>query len=368
MNWNTLDLNLLRVLDAMLRERNTTRVGERIGLSQPAVSSALNRLRTILGNALFVREGNRMVPTPFAESLEEPLRQALDRIELALSGGCAVRPWQIDAAIPIARRRLPVGGAPSQARDALVGHCSGYAVSIASDKSAAARATTVRRQPRHGVRVRGRGASGMGGPILALHGAPTPVASKNNERLARAGVQDREMIPLDLFCDMPQVFFGPEGRLAGEEDAALARIGRRRHVVMTVPDFFSVGRIAAQTELLGLLPDKFALSIADALGLRIYSMPFEMPLIPLHLCWHRRYTDDPEHRWMRERILELLEPLDALRHPVSLAVRKGPAARNSARTSKAPIGSAEASDLSILNVSRNGASCPFRRPARNGRT
>ena len=62
-NWNAFDLNLLRVLDAMLREPNTTRVGERIGLSQPAVSAALSRLRHTLGDPLFVREGNRM-PDP----------------------------------------------------------------------------------------------------------------------------------------------------------------------------------------------------------------------------------------------------------------------------------------------------------------
>ena len=62
-NWNAFDLNLLRVLDAMLREPNMTRVGERIGLSQPAVSAALSRLRHTLGDPLFVREGNRMVAT-----------------------------------------------------------------------------------------------------------------------------------------------------------------------------------------------------------------------------------------------------------------------------------------------------------------
>src|SRR5260221_11330294 len=86
MNWSPLDLNLLRVLDAMLGERSATRVAALIGLSQPAVSSALNRLRQALGPPLFVREGSRMVPTPLAESIEGALREALDRIERTLSG------------------------------------------------------------------------------------------------------------------------------------------------------------------------------------------------------------------------------------------------------------------------------------------
>ena len=69
MNFAALDLNLLRVFDAMMIELNTTRAGERVGLSQPAVSSALGRLRHIVGDELFVREGNRMVPTQRAQSM-----------------------------------------------------------------------------------------------------------------------------------------------------------------------------------------------------------------------------------------------------------------------------------------------------------
>ena len=75
MNFAALDLNLLRVFDAMAIELNTTRTGERVGLSQPAVSSALGRLRHIIGDELFVREGNRMVPTQRAQSMREPIRE-----------------------------------------------------------------------------------------------------------------------------------------------------------------------------------------------------------------------------------------------------------------------------------------------------
>jgi len=316
-NLNGVDLNLIRVLDAMLRERNTTHVGARIGLSQPAVSSALNRLRRMLGDALFVREGRRMVPTPFAQSLEEPLRQALDGIQRALSG---------DAFDPARSTRLfrMLGD------DYLSENLLPRLVALLSTTAPGVRFQLLPVSLRPLADQFAEGSIDMAFKpadeeppdwvehTLALHGSPTAVASKNNKRLALAGIKDRGIIPLDLFCDMPQVFFGPDGKLAGEEDVALARIGRRRRVVFTVPDFFSVGRVSAQTELLGTLPDKFALSIANELGLRIYSLPFKMNLIPLHLYWHRRHTGDLEHRWMRERILELLEPLDAVRHPVSL--------------------------------------------------
>ena len=84
-------------------------------------------------------------------------------------------------------------------------------------------------------------------------------------------------------------------------------------------DFFSLAGIVAQTDLLGALPPRFALSVADRFGLNVYSNPFEVVPEVLYLYWHRRDADDAEHRWMRERILEILESRDHVRHPVRLA-------------------------------------------------
>src|SRR5580658_1572501 len=83
-NLNAFDLNLLIVFDAVMQERNVTRAGSRIGLSQPAMSHALNRLRYMLGDELFVRTPDGMAPTPRAEMLAEPLRNALSDLQLAL--------------------------------------------------------------------------------------------------------------------------------------------------------------------------------------------------------------------------------------------------------------------------------------------
>jgi DNA-binding transcriptional LysR family regulator len=96
MNLNALDLNLVRVLDALLREKSVTRAGERIGLSQPAVSAALNRLRHALNDQLFVRRGNDMVPTPRAESLAEPVRLALREIERAFQPATDFEPARLE--------------------------------------------------------------------------------------------------------------------------------------------------------------------------------------------------------------------------------------------------------------------------------
>jgi DNA-binding transcriptional LysR family regulator len=86
MNFAAFDLNLLKAFDALMKERSVTRAGDLIGLSQPAVSNALNRLRHALGDELFVRRGNDMIPTPRAEALAERIRDALVQVELAIAG------------------------------------------------------------------------------------------------------------------------------------------------------------------------------------------------------------------------------------------------------------------------------------------
>lgn len=96
MNFATFDLNLLRVFDTLYRERSVTRAGERVGLSQPAVSAALNRLRHACDDQLFIRHGNDMVPTPRAEALADPVRAALEQIERTLAGAQLFDPSQAD--------------------------------------------------------------------------------------------------------------------------------------------------------------------------------------------------------------------------------------------------------------------------------
>jgi DNA-binding transcriptional LysR family regulator len=92
MNFAAFDLNLLRVFDALMRERNVTRAGERLGLSQPAVSTALNRLRAAFADELFVRMGGIMEPTPRAIALAEPIREALRRLEVVVGSSMPFDP------------------------------------------------------------------------------------------------------------------------------------------------------------------------------------------------------------------------------------------------------------------------------------
>ena len=116
MNFATLDLNLLRVLDAIFREGSATRAGERLGISQSAVSNALNRLRHSLGDELFIRQGNQLVPTDYAASVADGLREELNRMEALLTRpasfdpGSAVGRFKISASDFFAELLMPALG------------------------------------------------------------------------------------------------------------------------------------------------------------------------------------------------------------------------------------------------------------------
>lgn len=317
MNFRTFDLNLLRVLDAMLREPNTTRVGERIGLSQPAVSAALARLRDQLGDPLFVREGNALVATPFARSLETPLRGALEGIEHALSGGGDFDPAR-------SSRVFRIGGSDFFS-EMLMPKLADTVFRLAPGM----RLHLIPAEPAGIARDLAEGAADMAlytpesmpdwvDQAVALHSSAFAVARAEHPRLKRAGLKPGDTMPMEIFCDMPQVLFSPSGEPAGMEDRALAALGRSRKVVVTVPEFSGVGRIVAQSDLIGVLPSRFALSLAAALGLRILRLPFDMPFAQLRLYWHHRHTASREHRWMRDMVLQLLAPLDEAMHPIGV--------------------------------------------------
>lgn len=317
MNFQNLDLNLLRVLDAMLRERNTTRVSQKLKLSQPAVSAGLGRLRRALGDPLFVRQGNAMVPTAYAESLSEPLRRVLDDLEATLRGPDAWDPMQVRRAfklfatdyysellIPKLMATLS-HTAPGIQLQMVYGREEGLFASIGEGLVDMAVYPTIT-GPEWAMQT------------TAIHSSFLAVAARQHPRLQRAGIKPGDVFPLDLFCDIPHALFSPQGNLHGMEDAALAKVGRSRRVALSVPTFYGVARAIAQSELVGVLPSRFATALAGRLGISCYRIPHDLPLARQFLYWHRRNNASPEHKWMREQILAALEPLDEVKHPLRL--------------------------------------------------
>lgn len=316
MNLSSFDLNLLRVLDALLETGSTTEAGRRIGLSQPAVSAALGRLRTALDDPLFVRQGRRLIATEFAESLRDPLRGILDDTRRLLS-----RPNRFD---PLrARDTFRLSGSDFYAEllmpklaehlsrhapqmlvhmvdlvpDNYVDSVERYQVDIAIIPETDFPAWTERRRVHTSRFV-----------VIARRGHP---------RLARAGLSPGDRLPLDLFCDLQHVVFSPEGKARAMGDAALARVGRVRHVAMTLPVFSGVYHAVSQSDLIALIPHQLAERMAPRIGIELFQPPMPIPNVAIAMVWHRRNSWAPAHRWLRDQIAAILAPLNDGSAPVA---------------------------------------------------
>ncbi|MDQ7078543.1 MAG: LysR family transcriptional regulator [Robiginitomaculum sp.] len=302
-------MNLLRVLDALLRERSTVRAGRRIGLSQPAVSAALARLRLSLGDELFFRSGKTFEPTQFALSLEVPLRNLLAQLEELISGSDAFDP-------AVSEARFRISGADFFAEllmPVLMERLQGMAPSMRTHL-----VNMVPSKPFEALTLYDVDLvliPDMDLPDWAEHQRVLKsdfcvIARSGHQRLASAGVRPGDVIPINLFCDISHVLFSADGKRQAQGDEALARIGRERRVVMTLPVFSGVYRVVAGSELIALLPSALARHVAPSVGLDIFLPPVNVPSVQIVMAWHRRMNADPAHKWLRQQIAELLDDLE----------------------------------------------------------
>lgn len=307
MNFMTLDLNLLRVLDALLREGSTVRAGERLGLSQPAVSSALSRLRYSLGDELFLRQGQGLVPTDYARALATPLREQLDQLQTLLAGPAGFDPASAELTFRIAgsdffadmlmpRLAAHLGRIAPGIRVQLVDLVpTSYISSL--DRYEADLALLPNSAFPDWVTTQAMFWSGF--VVISRHDHP-----------ALSGVPAGSVMPLDIFCSLGHVLFSPEGNLRAMGDSALEQVGRKRHVVMTLPVFSGICRAVGRSDLIALVPRQTAELLAEEMGLTVHVAPMPIAAPLMVAAWHRRSSGNPAHRWMREQIASILRPLN----------------------------------------------------------
>ncbi|WP_274426504.1 LysR family transcriptional regulator [Chelativorans sp. YIM 93263] len=308
MNLNSFDLNLLRVFNALLKERSVTRAGERIGLSQPAVSSALNRLRHIFQDDLFIRSGSQMVPTPRASCLASPISAALESLEAAFLRYFELEPAKL-------QRSYTLLGADF------------FSMLFVPKLSTAI--TTVA----PGVRLRlfdsSRGDVAHllreGTIDIALeHLAVVPedissaylfrscfvvVANARNGAVRELGIESGQVLPLGALNEFSFAVYSLDGGDTGCAVEALRNIGLVHRVAIALPHFHSTALAAAEGDFIALVPCQFAEAIAARYDLSIYRMPMEMPAVEIRMYWHARADEDLQHAWLRERIIDTARTL-----------------------------------------------------------
>lgn len=293
MNRNDLrrtDINLLVVFDTMMRERNVTRVGQKLFLCQPTISSALGRLRLVFNDPLFIRTGRVMQPTARAEEIHARLAPALDGIAAALSCSQDFDPLTCDTAFRI--------GLSDDVEYALLPMLMRHLRDEAPNITLVVRRADQWQLPQ----LLMAGEISLG--VSHTHDLPANARRKDlrpiRPMLLRADGA-AGTIGLDEFCRRPHVVVSSVGNVIDDVDHALDRLGRQRKVVLAVSQFSALPALLAGSDMLAVVPDYVALAMVRLEGLRAQFAPLELPERDLSIAWHGTSHDAPRERWLRSR-------------------------------------------------------------------
>ncbi|SDB61653.1 LysR family transcriptional regulator [Belnapia rosea] len=297
-----LDLNLLRVFDAVARERHVTRAAERLNLSQPAVSNALARLRLALGDELFLRRPGGVEPTALALSLAAPVAEALDRIAAAISAQAPFDPATTTRVFVLAFSEYAeaVLAPPLLAR-------------ITQEAPHALLAI------RHADRTNWEALLEADGAELALGVLPEPPALYTRLRLLPEGFCTvmrpghplaEGALTIERFTSVPHLLHSPNGSRSGAIDEMLAEIGHSRRLGAVVAHLSAVPEILLRTDMIMNLSSRLAVRLAEVHGLVIRDPPVAPRHTRLSLLFHRRFEADPGHAWMRRLLLAVAREVD----------------------------------------------------------
>lgn len=297
-NWDAFDFKLLIVFDAIMRERHVTRAGERLGLSQSAVSHALQRLRRAFGDELFVRGPEGMSPTPRAHDLAEPVRRALAEIESALHQD------RFDPATSTARFRLVLNNTAAVVLAAPIAEWIGSrapSLSLHMSPSGTVRVDDLLDRGDVDLAIVGAGrVEGErfgtttlirdGFAVVARHGHPALARPLTYERLA----------------DLSHLVVSSTGDDVGFLDGILSRRGLPpRRVAMAAP-FLSAAPILARSDLVAVMAERIARTLATVHPVACAALPADpdLPVTRSVLVWARRVERHPDHAWLRRQIAD----------------------------------------------------------------
>lgn len=301
MNVAALDLNLLVAFEALLVERSVSRAANRIGLSQPGMSNALARLRNVFDDRLFVRNGQTLLPTAKAVELAAPICEALNLIRNAVSDRTEFEPARAQTRFRILAsdycEMALVAPLVAKLRPVAPGICvlvrrSTHLFALPVDELKADTADV---------------AIGFF-PELLPPGSGLAQVTLSEERLVAltAGhVFPMASLSLKTFLRAPQIRVSLSGDIPGLMDEVLAKKGHRRNAPVCCSGFLSVPWFVVQSDLVGIVPEKWAAVIARPLGLQIRKLPVALPRLRLSAVWHERNTSHPAHQWLRSELVQV---------------------------------------------------------------
>jgi len=309
------DLNLLRIFDAVLAERSITRAAERLGLAQPTVSNALARLRRLTGDALFVRTREGMAPTPHAQAMAAPLRQAMATLQTTLR-----RPAAFDPATSERRFTLYISDLGeafflprllAQLRQQAPGVKLATLPMPEHDPRPALESgevdLAIGNLPEFGGN--GQGSGWYQQRLLREHYI---VIARRDHPLLEAQGDGPAVLSRAAFGEAAHAVVLPAGTGHGVVEATLRAEGLGARIALRVQNFLSLPAIVACTDLLAIVPRSVAAQWsaqgAAHLSLQQAEPPIALPDFDVRQCWHERWHGDAGHRWLRERLAGVSSP------------------------------------------------------------
>jgi DNA-binding transcriptional LysR family regulator len=305
LNFRTLDLNLLRVFDEVMTERNLTRAAHNLAMTQPAVSNALRRLREVMGDELVRRSGYGVEPTAAALALWPTVRDALHMLRESLAPG-AFDPASAHNAFLLAMADATAAKLVPGLMDIFESEAPGANLRVlpltTRDPRDLLEAGTVDLAIGH--------FPGVLAELGALH------LQEHNPHFQHQRLYDGEYVvvmrrghplagtplSLDTYCAARHLLVSFSGRPFGFVDEALAAVSRQRRVVLTVNQFFTAGRVVATTDLLTVLPRHFVGATGMEHELALCDLPLQVPAVHVDSLWHRQATQNSAHRWLRDAV------------------------------------------------------------------
>jgi DNA-binding transcriptional LysR family regulator len=285
------------VFNQLLMDRRVSTTADKLGLSQPAVSNALKRLRTLLKDELFVRTARGMEPTPYALNLVEPMGYALGTLQNALN--------QRDSFDPATSERTFTMGLTD------IGEIYFMPTLMETLSRVAPRIKISTLRHNSGHLSEDMASGNVDIAVGLLPGLTTGFFQRRlfKQRyvcLFRQGHPTaHNPISLAQFKSLAHVGVTSANTGHSEVDEWLTRKGIARHIQLHVPHFVAVGHILQSSDLIATVPERFAHKCAEPFQLETSPLPFKLPDIAINLFWHAKYNREPANMWLRQLMVDL---------------------------------------------------------------
>lgn len=287
------DMNTLVTLKVLLDERHITRTGERLNLTQSAVSRTLSKLRQDFDDPLLVKSGKHLSLTAKAERLYAPLNQVLQQVNQLLL------PESFDPLTAIGSIRIATN---DYGTHALLPRL----IPLLTEAAPGIKVTALDWRSNLMEELEGNNIDlvigGISDPAPNIY--QRVVATDGFQGVVRKGHPLAGGMSLEQYIELKHIMISPKGDGPSEVDLELERLGRKRNVALRMPHFFAALEIIAKTDFMILLPEHFVRRYVDNSDFAIITPPFGLPTFDVSMFWHARMHHEPLHAWFRKFVYE----------------------------------------------------------------